>query len=191
MVQKIQYVSDGIQMEFGFPFFIFSEYDVKVMVNSDVIEYGIYKVDHQIGKVGGVINFDVPPAKDVVVTIMRVINLERAVDYQPNRVIEADQLNSDFNFLLESMKDVAGYSLDAMESSVRYEEMKKWSKELLGQMHYIDDLINSRVGSGQMGLFYNLVNVLHNAIPTLIDDYGKITDSVDSEDDYGCFDPLM
>ena len=61
----------------------------------------------------------------------------------------------------------------------------KYIKKL---MEYTNQVIEDKMSGGTvLGLYRNLVSVLQNALPKLINDYGLITDAAPNEnrDDYG------
>ena len=59
---------------------------------------------------------------------------------------------------------------------------------MLNKIDYTLDVISDKLSGGSvLGLYYNLLNVLDNALPNLINDYGSVTEEADNEnsDDYG------
>ena len=107
--------------------------------------------------------------------------MDRVIDYQPTLKIDPEDLNSDFNFLLAALKDMNAINID----------LSQWAnihETVLNQMNYVLQTIEDKLSGGAvLGLYNNLVSVLDNALPNLINDYGSITEEAPNEnnDDYG------
>ena len=113
--------------------------------------------------------------------IFRKISLSRTIDYQPTHRIDPEDLNSDFNFLLSAFQDLHSVNADLVEWTNIHDDIKSL-------IDYTHNVISDKLGGGAvLGLYRNLLGVLENAMPTLINDYGSITDPAPNEnrDDYG------
>ena len=92
-----------------------------------------------------------------------------------------EELHSAFNFLLAALKDMNAINID----------LSQWAnihETVLNQMNYVLQTIEDKLSGGAvLGLYNNLVSVLDNALPNLINDYGSITEEAPNEnnDDYG------
>ena len=112
----IKYTGDGAttEFEFEFPFFKFA--DIKISVNSVILTDGSFSIitsdtpKYDGMYTGGRVVFTVAPVSGAEIRIWRKIDLSRTIDYQPTLPIKPDNLNADFNFLLEYLKDL--YELD-------------------------------------------------------------------------------
>lgn len=178
---RISYTGDGATSEFIFRFPFFQEADVRVCINEESVSRDKYDVNPTPEFDGGSVIFAIPPEKDAKVDIFRQVYLDRVIDYQPTAKIDAENLNADFNFLLEAMRDVQAINIDITE-------WKNIHDSVLNMIQYTDDLINDKLsGGGVLGIYNNLLSVLANALPQLINDYGSITESAPNEnrDDYG------
>ena len=90
-------------------------------------------------------------------------------------------MNSDFNFLLAAFQDLHDIDIDVSEWANIHDTV-------LNKIDYTLDVISDKLSGGSvLGLYYNLLNVLDNALPNLINDYGSVTEEADNEnsDDYG------
>ena len=90
-------------------------------------------------------------------------------------------MNTDFNFLLAAFQDLRSVEVDLDEWVNRHDEIKSL-------IDYTNNLINDKLSGGAvLGLYRNLLTVLENALPKLINDYGLITQVAPNEnlDDYG------
>lgn len=179
---KISYVADGTTTEYAFSFPFFQNADIRVAINNSVGDNIInYSVQPNEDFSGGNIVFDTAPIADTKIDIFRQISLNRIIDYQPTKQIDPEDLNTDFNFLLSAFQDLRSVEVDLSEWSNRHDEIKSL-------MDYTQSLISDKLSGGSvLGLYRNLLTVLENALPKLINDYGFITDVAPNEnrDDYG------
>ncbi len=180
---KISYVADGVATEYQFTFPFFQNADVRVSVDNAVIaaDAGIYSVVPNDDFTGGRVVFQTPPARGATIDIFRRISLSRVIDYQPTVKIDPESLNSDFNFLLAAFRDLDGVNIDLADWANTHDNVMKF-------LNYNMNVIQDKLGGGAvMGLYKNLVSVLENALPKLINDYGSVTDTAPNEnhDDYG------
>ena len=179
---KISYVADGATTEFAFSFPFFQNADVRVAIN-DIIgapEHNFAIMPNEDFS-GGIIVFDVAPVADTKIDIFRQISLSRIIDYQPTKKIDPEDLNSDFNFLLSAFQDLRQIDIDILEWQNRHDDIKNL-------MEYTNRVIEDKLSGGSvLGLYRNLLDVLSNALPVLINDYGLITEPAPNEnkDDYG------
>ena len=180
-MHKISYITDGTTTEFSFSFPFFQVADVHVSldgVSADGVGYTVLPNDDFSG---GNVVFDVAPDASVQLDIYRQISLSRTIDYQPTCRIDTADLNTDFNFLLSAFQDLRAIDIDLSEWANTHDNIKSL-------IEYTHSVINDKLGGGAvMGLYRNLLSVLDNALPDLINDYGLITEPAPNEnsDDYG------
>ena len=179
---KISYIADGQTTEFAFSFPFFQIADIRVAIDG-----AVGAVTHNFSVVpnddfsGGNVVFDIAPVADTRVDIFRQISLSRTIDYQPTKPIDPEALNTDFNFLLAAFQDLHSVGIDIAEWQNRHDEIKSL-------MDFTYAVIQDKLGGAAvMGLYRNLLGVLENALPKLINDYGLITEPAPNEnrDDYG------
>lgn len=178
---KISYNGDGVMSEFLFAFPFFQDADIRVALDDAIIEKTQYSVVANEDFTGGTVILATPPADGVRIDIFRQISLARVIDYQPTAKIDPEDLNTDFNFLLEAFKDLRNVEIDL-------EQWQNIHDTMISLIVYTKNLIEDKLsGGGVLGLFNNLVSVLDGALPQLINDYGSITDVAVNEnlDDYG------
>lgn len=178
---KISYTGDGMTSEFIFAFPFFQLADVRVAVNGALLDDTKYGVWPNEDFTGGTVILQTPPTEADTVDIFRQISLSRVIDYQPTAKIDPEDLNSDFNFLLAAFQDLRAMNIDLAEWANIHDTALSFLKYNLS---LVEDKLT---GGGVMGIYNNLVSVLANALPTLINDYGSITDPAPNEnaDDYG------
>lgn len=178
---KISYVGDGETTEYAFSFPFFQNADIKVCINDVLLNDTQYDVNPNDDFSGGLVVFSDAPASDVNIDIFRQVSLSRTIDYQPTLKIDPEDLNSDFNFLLAALQDLHSIDVDVSE----------WTNihnAVLNQINYVLQTIEDKLSGGAvLGLYNNLVSVLNNALPQLINDYGSVTEEAINEnnDDYG------
>ena len=177
---KISYVADGATTEFDFSFPFFQVADVHVAINECASGLN-YTVIPNEDFSGGRIIFDMAPNADDKIDIFRKISLSRIIDYQPTKKIYPEDLNSDFNFLLSAFQDLNDIDVDLSEWQNTHDNIKSLIDYTL---RVIEDKLS---GGAVMGLYRNLLGVLENALPKLINDYGSVTEIAPNEtrDDYG------
>jgi hypothetical protein len=180
-MHKISFIGNGSQCEFAFAFPIFQPADVRAAINEEVVPNNGYNVFANADLIGGNVVFANPPATDAKIDIFRKIKLDRFIDYQPAAKIDPEKLNADFNFLLEAFRDMEYVDIDLAE-------WKNVHDNILTIIQQTHDLITDKLsGGGALGVYNNLVSVLSNALPLLINDYGSIAEPAPNEnaDDYG------
>lgn len=178
---KESYISDGETTEFNFSFPFFQASDVHVALNETVLTSDNYSVIENNSFDGGRVVFGTAPNSGTRIDIYRQITLSRVVDYQPTSKIDPEHLNSDFNFLLEALKDLQAPNMDI-------EQWRNTHTNVVDFLEYTNSLIQDKMtGGGVLGIYKNLLMVLDNALPNLINDYGYISDTGVNDvcDDYG------
>lgn len=178
-MQKISYVGDGIINEFAFHFAFFQPADIRIAINNEIMDATYYDINPNDARQGGTVTFASPPADGTIIDIFRKIHLERFIDYQPTSKLDVESLNDDFNFMLEAFRDMSGVDLDIAS-------WKNVHDNVLTKVSYAVKLIEDRFSGATLGLYNNLLSVLASAMPRLINDYGRVTDTASANgDDYG------
>ena len=178
---KISYTGDGINTEFVFSFPFFQNADIKVAIDDVLLDDTQYDVNPNADFSGGLVVFASAPLSGKHIDIFRQVSLNRVIDYQPTQKIDAEDLNADFNFLLASFQDFHEIDID----------LSSWENihnNVLTQINDVLQTIEDKLSGGAvLGLYNNLLAVLDNALPSLINDYGYITGTANNEnnDDYG------
>jgi hypothetical protein len=112
---RVQYVADGTQSVFAFPFPIFSVTDLECLVNGERRETG-FTIDGAGQSEGGGVTFAAAPAAGTRVTLRRRMRVQRVTDFQPNGLLRADTLNDELDYqvaALQELRDELGSSLRA------------------------------------------------------------------------------
>lgn len=178
---KISYIGDGENTEFVFSFPFFQESDVKVSIDNEILNDTQYDVNPNDDFSGGLVVFGTAPQSGKTIDIFRQIDLSRVIDYQPTAKIDPEDLNSDFNFLVAALQDIRNIDINLAEWSNIHDT-------ILNKIDYAISTIEDKLSGGAvLGLYYNLVSVLNDALPQLINDYGSVAETADNvnNDDYG------
>ncbi len=178
---KISYIADGMTSEYAFAFPFFQDADVHVALDDVLATDNQYSVIANEDFDGGNIVFSIPPPENTKIDIFRQISLSRVVDYQPTAKIDPESLNADFNFLLEAFRDLHNIDIDLTEWANTHDNIKNF-------LEYTVQLIQDKLAGGAvLGLYSNLLSVLNSALPSLINDYGSVSEPAPNEnrDDYG------
>lgn len=107
----ITYTGDGKTKTFGFGFSFFQPNDIIVETNGapTTAQYALQTAKPNptadMPYTGGAVFFADAPAAGVEIKIYREFVMTRPGDFQPTAEIEAHQLNREFNFNLENMRD--------------------------------------------------------------------------------------
>jgi hypothetical protein len=103
---RIQYVGDGSQREFFFPFAIFRPEHVEVFLDGEQLASGMTVLGAG-ESAGGSVILDAAPAEGVLVTVRRRIAVERTTDFQPAGAFSARLINDEFDYLTAALQQVA------------------------------------------------------------------------------------
>lgn len=179
---KITYTGDGTTTDFLFAFPFFSVADIQVSVDDRALAPDSFVVTPNDDLTGGMVHTITPPVADSTIDIFRQISpSSRVIDYQPTEKIDPEHLNTDFNFLVAALNDVQTLNIDFAQWQNRYDNVVSF-------LNYTHQVIQDKIGGGAvLGLYNNLMSVLHGALPLLINDYGSVTEpsSEECDDDYG------
>ena len=93
---RIQYVANGTQTAFEFPFAIFNASNIKVYWNSEEQDSTTYTVT--CDSEGGTVTFNEAPEENTLVTIMRYLTIERTSDFQEGGALRANVLNDELDY---------------------------------------------------------------------------------------------
>lgn len=103
---RIQYVGDGAQRKFFFPFAIFRPEHVEVFVDGQRYAGGM-TVQGAGESAGGSVILDEAPGEGVLVTLRRRIAVERTTDFQPAGAFSARLINDELDYLTAALQQVA------------------------------------------------------------------------------------
>src|ERR687885_2408069 len=93
---RVQYLADGTQASFTYPFPIFEAADLEVRLNGLVLASG-YTVDGAGASQGGSVAFDTPPEAGCRVTLRRNLAVARTSNFQENGILRARTLNDELD----------------------------------------------------------------------------------------------
>lgn len=110
---RIQYVGDGVQKQFVYPFPIFEIMDLEVYLDSTKQETG-FTVNGAGLSEGGVVVFDMAPANNVIVTLRRILVIERTSDFQEGGAFRAIVVNKEFDRLIAIQQQVSDEQIRAV-----------------------------------------------------------------------------
>jgi len=103
---RVQYLADGVQSAFTFPFAIFTDSDLEAWLD-DSLQSGGYSVSGAGISTGGTALFAVPPAAGRRVTLRRRLPIRRTSDYQADGLIRAKTLNDEMDYQVAALQQVA------------------------------------------------------------------------------------
>lgn len=106
LAPRVQYVADGAQTAFTFPFPIFQDSDLEVRLDSTLQGSG-FAVSGAGASAGGTVTFVVAPAAGLRVTLRRRLAIARTTDFQDNGVLRARTLNDELDYQVAALQDLA------------------------------------------------------------------------------------
>ena len=95
---KIQYLADGIETRFFFPFVVFKPENVTVYFGAEKQTSGFEIRVNTDGRDGGFVVFDEAPEADTGITIVRRMVIERTSDFQAGGAIRAEEMNYELDY---------------------------------------------------------------------------------------------
>jgi hypothetical protein len=102
---RVQYVADGVQAAFTYPFPIFAETDLDVRLDG-LVQAGGYTVSGAGASEGGSVVFGTAPRAGTQVTLRRSLVVARAGDFQENGVVRARTLNDELDRQVAALQEV-------------------------------------------------------------------------------------
>lgn len=107
IVPRIQYLADGTLTEYEFPFVIFKTSDIDVYFGDSKQDISTYSVSDARRSDGGSVIFNAPPAKGIVITIVRNLSIERTTDFQEGGALRANVLNDELDYQIACQQQIA------------------------------------------------------------------------------------
>lgn len=104
---RAQYVGDGVQTVFTYPFPIFTDADLEIWLDSARQGTG-FTISGAGRTAGGSVTLATAPAAGVTVTLRRRLSIERATDFLESGPLSARSLNREFDTLTAALQQVAG-----------------------------------------------------------------------------------
>lgn len=114
---RLQYIADGTQTSFIYPFPIFQTDDLKIYLD-DTLQSTGFSISGAGNSAGGSIAFDAAPAASVVVTLARKISIKRTSDFQESGEFRSKVINDEMDYLTASLQQVAGDQARSVQMSV-------------------------------------------------------------------------
>ena len=102
---RVQYLADGTQVSFTYPFPIFAAADLEIRLDGLVLASG-YSVTGAGASEGGSVVLDAPPAAGCRVTLRRNLAVARTSDFQENGILLARTLNDELDYQVAALQEV-------------------------------------------------------------------------------------
>lgn len=101
----VRYVADGIDTNYSYPFPIFASEDMQVFFDGAPQVSG-FIIDGAGETLGGSITFDVAPDNGVIITLARVLPIERVTDFLEGGDFSAQSINNELDYIIASVQQV-------------------------------------------------------------------------------------
>ena len=105
VVPRIRYIADGEQTGFIYPFPIFKEDDLKVWIDSNLVETG-YVISGAGLSEGGEVTFNTAPLSGAVITLIRRVVAARTSDFQTGGAFRAKVINDELDFQTAAIQQI-------------------------------------------------------------------------------------
>lgn len=102
---RIQYVADGTQTAFPYPFVVFRDADLQVFLG-EVVQSTGYTVSGAGSADGGTVTFAAPPPADTLVTLRRRVTILRTSDFQEGGAFRAKVINDELDFQTAALQQL-------------------------------------------------------------------------------------
>ncbi len=102
---RVQYVADGVQTAFTYPFPIFEPADLEVRLGGFLQQAG-FTISGAGRSEGGTVGFAAPPAPGVLVTLRRNLVVARTSDFQENGILRSRTLNDELDYQVAALQEV-------------------------------------------------------------------------------------
>ncbi|CUW37696.1 putative Cell wall-associated hydrolase [Magnetospirillum sp. XM-1] len=118
LVPRVQFVANGVQAAFGFPFPVYEPGDMEVWVDQSLQPAEAYAISGVGVAVGGTVIFTVPPPASSQVTLRRRMAINRMPEF-PDTSVQAKPLNQEFGYHVAALQQVADEAGLAVKRSFR------------------------------------------------------------------------
>ncbi|MCB9963724.1 MAG: hypothetical protein H6857_02115 [Rhodospirillales bacterium] len=122
----VRYLCNGSQTVFSFPFPIFASDDLEIKLDGATQVSGM-SIAGAGATSGGTVTFDTAPPVDTVLTLSRVLPIERMTDFIESGDFSADALNTELDYLIAAVQQVAR----AHDAMLRYDDTETPSGVIL------------------------------------------------------------
>lgn len=104
---RIQYVADGINNTFEFPFAIFNAENLKAYFGDVLQKSTSYTINGVKETDGGSIVFNTTPPNGTIITLIRELDVERTSDFQDGGALRASVLNDELDYQIACQQQIA------------------------------------------------------------------------------------
>jgi hypothetical protein len=112
---RIQYMGDGVQTVFTYPFPIFADGDIKAYEDGTLQTITThYDVSGAGSDNGGTVAFVTAPANEAIVTLLRDLTIERSSDFQESGEFRAKVINDELDKIISMVQETE----DALERTL-------------------------------------------------------------------------
>lgn len=118
LVPRVQFVANGVQAAFGFPFPVYDSGDMEVWVDQTLQSAEAYAISGVGVAVGGTVIFTLPPPASSQVTLRRRMAINRMPEF-PDTSVQAKPLNQEFGYHVAALQQVADEAGLAVKRSFR------------------------------------------------------------------------
>ncbi|TCS61686.1 hypothetical protein [Varunaivibrio sulfuroxidans] len=105
---RIQYVGDGVQTQFTFPFPVFNNGDLAVYLGGATQALSVdYTVSGAGADTGGAVTFTIAPGNGALVTLRRNLSIHRTSDFQQSGEFRAKVINDELDYQTAVLQELS------------------------------------------------------------------------------------
>ncbi len=101
----VRYVADGIDTSYTYPFPIFASEDLRVFLDGAPQVSG-FTIEGAGDTLGGHVVFDTAPDNGVIITLARILPIERITDFLEGGDFSAQSINNELDYIVASLQQV-------------------------------------------------------------------------------------
>ncbi|MEG3618969.1 hypothetical protein V5T82_10930 [Magnetovibrio sp. PR-2] len=114
---RTQYVANGTQTEFTYPFPIFEDADLEIYLDDSLTVSG-FTISGSGESTGGSVTFDTAPAASVIVTLARRMAFKRTADFLESGELRAKVLNDELDHLTAYVQQVGDDNSRSLQMAI-------------------------------------------------------------------------
>ena len=185
-MNKYTFMGNGTNKDFYFTFSFFTKADIVVKINNETASgYGVFCIpgtaNNDFPFTGGHIHFANAPKPTDSVTIERVLQLNRLIDYQPTVALNPTTVNQDMNYFFELLKDIKSELNDFADTYSEFTETET-AQNLLNRIDAvtedIDDVVEKIEDLGDITTIRTNITNLGTSVSNLSESLNTLSTTV-------------
>lgn len=102
----VRYVADGVQTQFAYSFPIFSENNLYIYIDG-ARQISGFTIDGKGLTTGGEVTFDIAPNDGAIITLKRILPLQRTSDFLQGGNFSASAINTELDYMIAAIQQIS------------------------------------------------------------------------------------